>query len=55
MKYIWEAKNWFDFKYDKAALLKPLGELRTSQGKLLGRVALLDIGLEAEAQANILV
>ncbi len=55
MKYIWERKNWFDFKYDDAALLKPLGELRVLQGKLLGRITSLDIKLETEAQGAILV
>ena len=55
MKYIWEKKGWFDFKYDKAALLKPLSNLRKLQGELLGRVANLDIKLEAEAQGAILV
>ena len=55
MKYIWERKNWFDFKYDKAILLKPLSELRVLQGKLLGRLASLDIKLETEAQGAILV
>lgn len=55
MKYIWERKNWFDFKYDNAVLLKPLSELRVLQGKLLGRVASLDIKLETEAQGAILV
>ena len=55
MKYLWEHKNWFDFKYDKAALLKPLSQLRKLQGELLGRVATLDIKLEAEAQGAILV
>jgi Fic family protein len=55
MKYIWERKNWFDFKYDEAALLKPLSLLRVSQGKLLGRAASLDIKLETEAQGAILV
>jgi len=55
MKYIWETKNWYDFKHDKAVLLKPLGELRTLQGRLLGRVASLDIKLETEAQADVLV
>src|SRR3989338_6077659 len=55
MKYIWERKNWFDFKYDNTVLLKPLSELRVLQGKLLGRVASLDINLEAEAQGAILV
>src|SRR3990167_9612244 len=55
MKYIWERKNWFDFKYDNTVLLKPLSILRVLQGKLLGRVASLDIKLETEAQADILV
>jgi len=54
-KYIWERKNWFDFKYDEAVLLKPLSGLRVLQGKLLGRVASLDIKLENEAQAEVLV
>ncbi|MBU4376289.1 MAG: Fic family protein [Candidatus Omnitrophica bacterium] len=55
MKYIWEHKNWFDLKYNESRLLEPLGRLRVLQGKLLGRVALLDIKLEAEAQADVLV
>jgi len=55
MKYIWEQKNWFDFKYDDSALLSPLSRLRVLQGKLLGRVASLDIDLETEAQGAILV
>jgi len=54
MKYIWENKNWFDFKYDIASLLKPLSDLRVLQGKLLGRVRSLDLKLETEAQADIL-
>lgn len=55
MKYIWERKKWFDFKYDEAALLKPLSQLRVLEGKLLGRVASLDIKLETAAQADVLV
>jgi len=55
MKYIWQLKNWHDFKYDVAAVLQPLGALRVMQGKLLGRVAQLDIGLSTDAQASILV
>ncbi len=55
MKYIWEHKNWFDFKYNESRLLEPLGRLRVLQGKLLGRVASLDIKLETEAQADVLV
>ena len=55
MKYIWERKNWFDFKHDDSVLLRPLSQLRVLQGKLLSRVASLDIGLETEAQGAILV
>jgi Fic family protein len=55
MKYIWERKNWFDFQYDESALLKPLSRLRVLQGKLLGRVAALDIKMETQAQAAVLV
>jgi len=55
VKYIWERKNWHDFKYDNAVLLKPLTELRVLQGKLLGRIASLDIKLETEAQGAVLV
>ncbi len=55
MKYIWQLKNWHHFKYDTTALLKPLSDLRVMQGKLLGRVAGLDIGLGVDAQASILV
>ncbi len=55
MKYIWERKNWFDFSYDEAAILKPLSQLRIEQGKLLGRAASLDLKLETEAQAAVLV
>jgi len=55
MKYIWERENWIDFKYDEAVLLEPLSRLRVLQGKLLGRAASLDLKLETEAQAGILV
>jgi len=55
MKYIWERKNWVDFKYNEAVMLVPLSRLRVLQGKLLGRAASLDLKLETEAQAGILV
>jgi len=55
MKYIWERKNWFDFKYDNTVLIEPLSKLRVLQGKLLGRAASLNIKLETEAQNAILV
>ena len=55
MKYLWEHKNWFNFKYNEAELLKPLSAVRVLQGKLLGRIASLDIKLETEAQGAVLV
>ncbi|MDD5774670.1 MAG: DUF4172 domain-containing protein [Candidatus Omnitrophica bacterium] len=54
MKYIWERKNWHVLACDKAVLLESLSRLRVAQGKLLERVASLDIGLEKEAQASVL-
>lgn len=54
MKYIWGHKDWFNFQYDDKALLRPLSALRVLQGKLLGRIASLDIKLETEAQGIIL-
>ena len=55
MKYIWDRRNWFDFTYDEAALLRPLSELRKAQGMLIGKTASLDLKLETEAQAAVLV
>jgi Fic family protein len=55
MKYIWEQENWFDFPLGESDLLKPLSEVRMLQGKLLGRLAALDIKLETEASAEILI
>src|ERR1035437_6764738 len=54
-KYLWEQKNWFDFKYDANTLIEPLANARRIQGSLLGKIALLGITLETEAQAEILV
>ena len=55
MRYIWERKKWFDFKYNESVLLKSLSNLRVLQGRLLGRIASLDIELETEAQGAVLV
>jgi Fic family protein len=54
-KYIWENKKWFEFKYDSNTLMEPLAKARLIQGNLLGKIALLGITLETEAQAEILV
>lgn len=54
-KYLWEFKNWFNFKYDETIVLKPLSRLRGLQGKLLGRIASLNVKLETEASGAILL
>lgn len=54
-KYLWEHPNWFDLKYDAAALIEPLAKARRAQGSLLGKISLLGITLETEAQAEVLV
>ena len=55
IKYIWEKQNWFDFKYDTKVLMEFLAKARRVQGELLGKVSLLDVGQEIEAQAEVLV
>jgi Fic family protein len=54
MKYIWKKNDWFNFKYDDAALLRPLTHLRILQGTLLGRVRSFDLKLKTEAQSVVL-
>jgi len=54
-RYIWQNKNWHAFAYDSKALMGPLAQARRMQGSLLGKVTALDIHLEKEAQAEMLV
>ncbi len=54
-KYIWQHTTWPSLTWDTDALLKPLGESRLLQGKLLSKVAGLGFNLEHQAQAEILV
>ena len=53
--YIWQRENWTDFRWQSSLLLQSLGEARLCQGKLLSKIHTLGIGLEQEAQAEILV
>ena len=41
MKYIWELKNWPDFKWDNDKLINTLGRARLAQGKLLSKISSL--------------
>lgn len=54
-KYIWEYPEWHNFKYDHKAVIEPLAKTRRAQGNLLGRITLLNMNQETEAEAEILV
>lgn len=51
-QYIWQSTRWPEFKWDSAELLKPLGQARQAQGRLLGEVR---FGLGLELQAELLI
>lgn len=54
MKYIWQSKSWPEFKWDRAAMLRPLAGARFLQGRLLGRAEKIGLRLGKEARANVL-
>jgi Fic family protein len=49
--YIWEASDWPDWRYELAALARPLAEVSRAQGLLMGRLA--DVGLALRDQASL--
>lgn len=55
MKYIWQDKLWPRFTWDSDALLKPLGDVRYSQGVLFARVGELGFEVQQAARADVLV
>lgn len=54
MHYIWQYKNWTDFKWKSDELIDALGKARFKQGELLNKVRSLGIDLTIDAQAEIL-
>lgn len=50
-RYIWQADDWPNWRYDLAALAQPLAEVSQAQGVLLGRLA--DLGLALRDQASL--
>lgn len=50
-RYIWQAPDWPEWRYDLAALTDPLVEVGRAQGMLLGR--LTDIGFALRDQASL--
>lgn len=49
--YIWQASNWPDWRYDLAALARPLADVSHAQGLLMGRLA--DVGMVLRDQASL--
>jgi len=47
--YIYQNKNWPNFKWDNQIILNQLGEIRLLQGKLIGRME--SLGFELRSQA----
>jgi Fic family protein len=52
-KYIWQASDWPNWRFDLAALAEPLAEVSRAQGILMGRLA--DVGMALRDQANLAV
>ena len=50
-RYIWQADDWPQWRYDLSALAGPLTELSRAQGLLLGRLA--DLGMALRDQASL--
>src|SRR6218665_1744090 len=50
-RYIWQADDWPNWRYDLSALAWPLIEVSRAQGLLLGRLA--DVGLALRDQASV--
>jgi Fic family protein len=50
-RYIWQADNWPDWRYDLVKLAGPLAEVSRAQGLLMGRMA--DVGIALRDQASL--
>ena len=50
-KYIWQASDWPDWRFDLAALAGPMADVSRAQGLLLGRLA--DVGMALRDQASL--
>ena len=50
-KYIWQACDWPNWRFDLAALAGPMAEVSRAQGLLMGRLA--DVGMALRNQASL--
>ena len=46
--YVWQSLNWPNFRWNSDALLRPLGQTRQSQGRLLGEAEYIGLEMQAE-------
>jgi len=49
--YIWQADDWPEWRFDLAALARPMAEVSRAQGLLMGRLA--DVGMALRDQASL--
>ena len=50
-KYIWQAGDWPNWRFDLAVLAEPMAEVSRAQGLLMGRLA--DVGMALRDQASL--
>lgn len=50
-KYIWQANDWPNWRFDLTALAGPMAEVSRAQGRLMGRLA--DVGMALRDQASL--
>ena len=50
--FIWQAPDWPHWRYDLAGLAVPLAQVSQAQGRLLGRLADVGLGLRDEARSE---
>jgi Fic family protein len=55
MKYIWQHKTWPRFTWNSDALLKPLGEVRFTQGSFITQIRELGFDIQQTARVDVLV
>ena len=54
-QYIWQRPSWPHFRWEDAALLKPLGDCRFQQGSLLAQMRELGFEVQQQARAEVLI
>ncbi len=54
-QYIWQQPSWPQFRWDNAALMKPLGLCRFQQGSLLAQMRELGLEVRQQARAEVLI